>query len=483
MKLYARIISALLVVFMIISTVACANNDGKVNEKDSDSSTSEVSPKDDIFSDYPDVNYNGKDFIINLCGVDEKQFAVDKDEAKEITSYACYKRDLAVSERFGITIKTNVDTSDTRAGHNNFVKYVKSNDFLYHISGGDVWLFSIPLMQDVLIDLMQLENISYGEEWWYPEINDMQTINGKIFGLAGSMDASIVQYLSVVFFNMDLLQDFGYQVQDVYDMVYNMEWHLDKFDEIIKPMYKDSNQSGDRDAEDIYGVFCPRSIACDPFPISCGGSVLSIDSAGGFVIKVDDERNVRALEKLCNIFYQNTGSFSDIDYYAGGEFVSGKSTFLFGYTNLAFTSMRQMKTAYGMLPYPMLDAEQDGYHSLVVDGLSEWFCGKTLPLEEYDFVSLIMDAYAKYTYYNVLPVYFDEALKNRYSEDPQTAKMVDLINESASFDISAMFGLDLDMYYIFRYSIEENDTNLLKRVDRRRKAYNSYMKKVYALYE
>ena len=53
---------------------------------------------------------------------------------------------------------------------------------------------------------------------------------------------------------------------------------------------------------------------------------------------------------------------------------------------------------------------------------------------------------------------------------------VDLINESASFDISAMFGLDLDMYYIFRYSIEENDTNLLKRVDRRRKAYRDIVR-------
>jgi hypothetical protein len=56
------------------------------------------------------------------------------------------------------------------------------------------------------------------------------------------------------------------------------------------------------------------------------------------------------------------------------------------------------------------------------------------------------------SYKSVYPAYYDVALKGKYSSDPMTANMIDLIMSGRKFEFSFQFGKDhfLRMPYLFR---------------------------------
>jgi hypothetical protein len=60
----------------------------------------------------------------------------------------------------------------------------------------------------------------------------------------------------------------------------------------------------------------------------------------------------------------------------------------------------------------------------------------TMPMEDYEFLGIIMEAMTAESWKTVSPAYYDEALKGRYATDPEMAKMVDLITESRIYDYS-----------------------------------------------
>ncbi|MDD6798801.1 MAG: hypothetical protein PUE85_00045, partial [Firmicutes bacterium] len=163
-------------------------------------------------------------------------------------------------------------------------------------------------------------------------------------------------------------------------------------------------------------------------------------------------------------------------------FFDQRLVFYPSYMEEAFNKMREVKFSYGMVPYPKYDDEQDSYYTLIQDGVIETYLPKTLPEADEDFVGIILEACAKYTREFVIPVYYDEALKNRYSEDPATAKMVDLINSVSRFDMSIIFGTDPGLYYAFGQALKE-ETPLVRKQAVIGKQMERKMKKIYPLYE
>ena len=192
-----------------------------------------------------------------------------------------------------------------------------------------------------------------------------------------------------------------------------------------------------------------------------------------------------ALKKIISLFDDNPGGYI----YDKGDslndtkfFIDGDIVFLPTYLLEAFNNLREMKTAYGIMPVPKWDEAQSEYHSLVADGYTIWQLPKTVT--DTDFVGTITEALAADTYNNVYPVFYDVAMKNKYSEDEATAKMVDLIVGSASFDFSFMYGIYLEyLPYQFRQLVIAGKSDIVSQYKSMEKKANTKLEQLYELYQ
>ena len=112
--------------------------------------------------------------------------------------------------------------------------------------------------------------------------------------------------------------------------------------------------------------------------------------------------------------------------------------------------------AYGIVPGPKRDEDQTEYLTKLFEQYTIWGVGKNLNDADVDFVAHITDALCAESSQTVYPKFYDILLKQRYSKDPTTARMVDMVMKNQSLDTTYMFGAWLNSYpHILRNCIRD----------------------------
>ena len=98
---------------------------------------------------------------------------------------------------------------------------------------------------------------------------------------------------------------------------------------------------------------------------------------------------------------------------------------------------------------------------------------------EIDYIGVIYEALCAESYKTVYPVYYDVALKGKYSTDADTADMVELIMAGRLFDFSFQFGETVfqRIPYMFRDCINDNNPNIASKFKGIQKALAKGMEK------
>jgi hypothetical protein len=267
-------------------------------------------------------------------------------------------------------------------------------------------------------------------------------------------------YTYAIFFNMPLLVDYGYPSAQMYDMVKSGEWTIDAFAELIRPMYQDVNGDGKKDNTDIYGFGYQLTNPTDVWLAAFDQPLTEVDEEGVHVTFMTD-KTVSAMEKMVQLHYNNSGFFKYTSQYDEEKyFLNAKLVFapLRFYT--AYNVLRTMEDPYSILPWPKWDENQQQY----LTNADDKFTAFGLPLtvyEDLDFASILYEALCAESYKKVYPVYYDTALKGKYSSEPETAEMVDLIMEGRAFDLAFEFsGTFNDLPYLFRKQLDANNVNI-----------------------
>lgn len=91
-----------------------------------------------------------------------------------------------------------------------------------------------------------------------------------------------------------------------------------------------------------------------------------------------------------------------------------------------------MTDDFGIVPNPKLNEEQDGYHSRVIDG---WLYVVPNTNTRLDMTSVILEALAIESRNYVFDAYYEQSLKNRYTNDPNAKEMLDLISSTRTIDL------------------------------------------------
>jgi len=482
-----RTASAALALLTLLMTFASCASDGG-NSADTTTASGEnqaaettSAEETGVLGHLPEMDFDGRDFRAGVMS--NMAYEIDVEEQNgEVTNDIVYQRNNLIEETFNVNIK-GVPTTDSDKEVSAFlVNSVLAGDNTYDIFGEYVFRFYELISANVLANWRDVPDIAFDKPWWNEKINDNATINDKLLGLTGSLAVSYMQYTNAIFFNMPLADSYGYDKATLYGAVDDGKWTIDYIAEAVKSMYKDLDGDNEKSAGDQYGLALPTYVSFDGWLTAFDQQLTSVKD-GTLQVEFLNEKTVSALDKMNSLLFNNEGTFYIKPNVANVEsFVNNRNVFAAVYLDVCFNSLRGMENSYGILPMPKFNEEQDAYHCLVADGYTMWGLPKTVT--DYEFVGIITEALCAETHNSVYPVFYDVALKNKYSEDEDTARMVDIIVDSADFDISFMYGVYLEyMPYTFRQCLMENNNDIMSFYAAKEKTVAEKLETVYKYYE
>ena len=167
------------------------------------------------------------------------------------------------------------------------------------------------------------------------------------------------------------------------------------------------------------------------------------------------------------------------------DFTNGTLTMLPTTFNACFDNFTDLSFTYGMLPFPKYDTAQEKYLTVPEYDFSVYGVPTTLPFEDYDMVGIIMEALNAESWKTVSPAYYDEALKGRYSADPTTAEVVDLIMNGRVFEWGYQIAqfLVVKVPYLFCYQLRDNNLDLASTLAKGWDDINERVETVLSFYE
>ena len=227
-------------------------------------------------------------------------------------------------------------------------------------------------------------------------------------------------------------------------MVNDKKWTIDYMYDLVADVWEDKNGDGIISDGDVVGY-----TAYDPYKqdswndawiIACGINITTMVN-GVPEFSFYSDRTIRAHEAVYKLSVTCPGTL------AGGTkeltgFADGMV--LFTRTNLnGGADWREMKDAYGILPLPMLDEDQEGGYATTVNNTSSLITIlSSLPSERKELVGATLELMAAESYKQVTPTYFEVAVKTKYAEAPEDAKMYDMILNSARFSFGYCYSTE-----------------------------------------
>ncbi len=488
---FKKALAFILAAQMLLAAVACnkpaddetdapeTNPVVETNAPETDAPAVETEPAETEFDrmsvsdELPEMNFGDKDF--RFMSQERDAYQVYSEDTSGVGLDAeIYARNQRVEERFGVKIgvmTTDILTQDKIVQYTNVGEHVC--EVVVHTQEGA----NTPPIYFGFENWNDIPYLNFDKPWWNKEAIDNYTFGGYTFNLSSDLSISSMELAWCLAVNADLMEDWGYSIDSLYQLVRDGEWTLDKMIEITNTLWNDTNGDGLADAEDEFGYGSPVNAAADhinggigffgtnniPWVTTLGEQVMTKnpDNYDMYEITILTEKLVGALETLVN-FHNNSKGVSlealDTTYTSGnlGIYTAKFDIFRRYADVIDFTT--------GVLPFPKYDAAQEEYLTSPDNIFSMFGLPITIPKEDHEMVGAIMEALSAESYKTTMPAYFDEALKGRYSSDEGMAEMVQLIADGRTFDYSGScaqsFPSEGKLPYTFSILIRQNNTDL-----------------------
>lgn len=447
--LVRRSLTFLLALLMLtVSFVSCKKSNA--NEGVSSDATSDAADVTEPEKETFEYDENGyvKDRIpenINFKGqkVDMLHWKTNgeyvTETAKDAISSALYYRVLNTQERLNnfISIEYANGGWDQK---NDFVTKVY-NDVMSgnpHFEIVSHYSFAAPIgaMYGLYQNLNNVEYVDFEMPWWYSDVKDFSEIDGKVYFATGDIAANAMKMTICMFFNADLLDAHGYDVDEFYADVIAGKWTVEMMQTMIKNTYVDLSKDGTVSDGDFYGLSVPDSPAYDALFYGANMRIIDRNADGSYSLSRDwsGVKTQTLVEEYKEIIYSQDCIRAD----GHKSFNEGRSLLILSYFSYALGTLKDANYKYGVLPVPKYDEMQTNYGTCPAATISLY--SVTYNCSNADMAGATLEALASDGYRNITPAIFEEGLKVKYSESHNDAAVYDIIRESVMFDIGRLWG-------------------------------------------
>lgn len=458
-----KITALILAALMTFSAVGCGNNtdtsDGKDTGKDTSANIDTTAETELTRANTPDslpddLDFGGETINIFYFGLDDsKNFDAVGEMGGDIVLDSVYQRNLRTEERLNVTLNWIEGSSDWGEFPNEV-----SNALMAGVSDYDLIMEENSqafrhTLRGYFVNLKDAKYIDIDQPWWYSEMMQEGSIdNNKRYYITGDLTMTTLFGASAVFFNKSVYTDYFGDVNDIYNHVLDGTWTYDVFAEYCKGVYTDLNANQTADAGDLFGFEYEQWGIPNYMSMSTGLTYSKRDSDGLPVIDLYTEESVLWGQTLYKLLYSDNMSRLSSSTEKVTSFLNSKTLFLVSLLGSA-TQLRDSSFEYGILPYPKL-SETLGYMSAAatVNG-NAVAIPVAAPPAKFDATCAAVESLCAEAYRNVVPTWYDTALKIKYLDTEIDAQMVDVIYDHIASSFIMMADKEMGIGSVFTNAV------------------------------
>lgn len=426
-----QLISTLLLIAMLAGCGTVEDGNDETTSSGSDTmeeTTADTSVKDDLPAD---LDFTGRELRILTNKVTENAALAPEEATGDVLNDAIHARNVRICDRFGITMTEDLYTWDN--GGDKARNFITAGEDAYDIISlidRDALTFAT---ENMIRFADEVENIDLSKPYWNQSLNRNATIGGRQVLAYSDIALTAYDFTHVMLFNKKMVGDL--QIASPYDLVENGTWTLDKFGEYENLASGDLNGDSIYDLDDSYGFVSLAKQIAPCFWIGAGCLSVEKNDDDIPVFDMSSERMLSVLDKAYQLtwggnawFVQKEGDwYSHLTLFTSDQALFCNTTF----GGIFKATLREMESDYGIIPYPKYDETQTTYYSRVEGG-----CPYSVPstVTDTSFAGAMMEALSCESYNSVIPVYYETALKTKYSRDEQSGKILDMMMSNRVYD-------------------------------------------------
>ena len=439
MKQGKQYLALLLLGAMLLS--ACGGADDKETDTvESVTAEGGVTTETGIIPDIPDVTFENEEFRI-MYRYGSHAYNIEDIWVEgmngEIINDTVYERNNTVEDKFGIKIVPLPEESPVEKLK---IGVAAGDDFCELLADRKYELMPW-VIEGYTMNLNDLQYIDFSKPWWDVNAVEQMSIGDRSCIMIGDFNLSSTCGATFIWFNKQILQDFGLEMP--YDLARSGTWTIDKMITMVNTVAADLNGDQKMTAGDRFGF-----LSQVPYRMTTGFGVQLTErdednipylapmndrlaEAMNIVSSLmNDQEHTISYEEMAK--GQDTSAYPHI--YAFGRSKFAENQILFVECSIGFANeLREMKTAYGILPMPKMDEQQERYYHIVDEYATGWVIPTTSSRTEMTDIVLEYMAYASSP---LVEAVYETTLKGKRLDSPDDAEMLDLVRQTTWYEIT-----------------------------------------------
>ena len=442
MKKRGKTLLLVLLSLIAAGTVSCAENETLPAADTADETaapvTEAVTEEARIPSSLPETDLNG--FVFTMFQAEtffhEKEIYAEAENG-DIVNDAVFRRNRGIMEKYNCVLEEQM-TDDYYCMDKLTPAILAGDDTVDLIfECGDRATVNAPYF----LDFTDLPYLDFTKPWWNEEFNQSVMLNGHLYFTMGAHMISAKSSLIGVVVNKDTAKNYDIDVQELYSAARDGVWTLDQLGSLAKLASVDINGDGVMDEKDQWGILGENYMNWS-LALGSGFQCVTHDADGSFVYSFGCEKNTAIMDKVMRYTTdKNLTLFAQqmqtSDHYQTLREMTANGQYLFDLTWLV-NDMRAFTYDYGFLPIPKYDEQQKRYYS---DGSLGNNRLMVIPktTSDPDTAAFLIEAIAYASYYELLPVYYQDFLNTKVLRDEESVEMLRIIQDALYYDCGALY--------------------------------------------
>ncbi len=316
---------------------------------------------------------------------------------------------------------------------------IEAGDHAYDVFVNGQYFVGQMAMEGLMYDVTTLPYIDLEQPWWNRNFIDQVKYKGQLYMLDGEISLNTLDYVYCIYFNQDLLNEY-HGGTNLYQIVKDGAWTIDRLSELAEGVYKDVNGDGARDLGDIYGMNVSKNSGEERsgYTWAFGIGYTVRNEKNEPVLRPFDERIADTFSVVYRLINTNSGVYCpENENESLAQFIGGRALFHTGYIRRAVFDLPEMEDLYGILPMPKMNEAQKEYLTNSQDSHNQY--GVLNDVENPRMVSAALEKMCAENYRSVTEMYYNTALKGRYFQDRESGEMLEIIMGGIVIDFGYQF--------------------------------------------
>ena len=435
-----KIIALILALLMVVPFLASCGEEKKPGPDTTGGNGGEITSTEDPITAYVEdlaSQYNFEGATFNIIGSPETIYPETPEITANLENDALYSRVRDIEDIFGVTVTFRKSAGPDNGFENTGAEttHVVTQDQMSGLASYDLVEGNLGTCGSQLLNAGALQPVNdfdmldFTQTWWLNDLEACFSVANKLYFLTGKINPSHYSDAACILFNKEVAELFS--LPDMYDIVNDGEWTVDKMNEIASVI--------------------PAGSDVKRYMLDADGGI-SLYFGGGFTLSEKDENDIPTIDtqisaaksdyidKLNSIFGDESVKFDKAvpnhaeSFYDRDVFTNGEVLFWIDAAWRA-NDMRTYEVEFGILPMPKKDMNQENYISKASDRAV--YFAKVI--KDAEMTGVITEAMAALSEKHLEPAYYEKALQGRSTYDSDSREVLDIIYNSKVVDLECSY--------------------------------------------